>query len=213
MLLVKESNFRYSEINLTQHKSKDICLYGYFQSYKYFNNNFKIICRIIGIDDIKKNVIIKSPISNDYLSSAVSIHFRLGDYKKIQNYHPIMTFEYYKNALTFIKTKDPEIKDILFFCEEEDILDVYDTINKLKTEFTDCSFIKASNTMSDWEQMTLMSCCKHNIIANSSFSWWAAYLNTTPNKMVCYPSLWFGEVAGHDTSDLCPDEWHKIYVL
>ena len=74
-------------------------------------------------------------------------------------------------------------------------------------------FIRASNDLSDWEQMILMSCCRDNIIANSSFSWWAAHFNTNPDKIVCYPAIWFGEVAGHDTRDLCPNEWHKIHVL
>jgi hypothetical protein len=53
-----------------------------------------------------------------------------------------------------------------------------------------------------------MSCCNYNIIANSSFSWWGAYLNTNPNKIVCYPKTWF--VNNTDTSDLCPLEWKKI---
>ena len=66
------------------------------------------------------------------------------------------------------------------------------------------------NTLADWEQMLLMSCCRHNIIANSSYSWWAAYLNTNPDKIVCYPSAWFGPTIGHDTSDLCPPEWKQF---
>ncbi|MFM8313149.1 MAG: alpha-1,2-fucosyltransferase [Deltaproteobacteria bacterium] len=60
--------------------------------------------------------------------------------------------------------------------------------------------------------MLLMSVCKDNIIANSSFSWWGAYFNSNPNKIVTYPSKWFGPIAGHDTRDLCPPEWNKINV-
>jgi len=56
-----------------------------------------------------------------------------------------------------------------------------------------------------------MSCCQHNIIANSSFSWWAAYFNTNPNKIICYPEKWFGpQLSQHNTKDLFPPSWHKI---
>ena len=215
MLLIKEANFRYNPLNLFIDQGKDICIYGYFQSYKYFDNNFEFICRLIAMDEIKKNVIKNANSSEDYLNNTISLHFRIGDYKKIQHYHPIMTLEYYTNALSLIKNKSnkTESKDVLYFCEEEDILDVSEIINKLKNKFTDFTFTKASSTLSDWEQMVLMSCCKDNIIANSSFSWWGAHFNTNPDKIVCYPAVWFGEAVGHDTRDLCPPGWNKIHVL
>jgi hypothetical protein len=104
------------------------------------------------------------------------------------------------------------ITDILFFCEDDDINDVMETINKLKIALPNMHFIRASNLLKDWEQLLLMSCCKHNIIANSSYSWWGAYLNTNPNKIICYPSIWFGQQVGLNTCDLCPQEWNKIDV-
>ena len=215
MLVVKETGFTYNPLNLLQYQGQNICLHGYFQSYKYFAHNYQVICRMIGLEEIKTNVIAKTNISKDYLDATISIHFRLGDYKKIQHYHPIMKLEYYANALSLITniSDETEIKNVLYFCEEEDLLDVSEIINKVKNHYPNFTFIKASNSLSDWEQMILMSCCKHNIIANSSFSWWAAYFNTNPNKIVCYPALWFGEVAGIDIKDLCPNEWHKIHVL
>jgi hypothetical protein len=85
-------------------------------------------------------------------------------------------------------------------------------INKLQTDFPEYVFIRGQNTLADWEQLLLMSCCQHNIIANSSFSWWAAYFNLNTEKIVCYPSVWFGPNANLDTKDLCPDKWVKINI-
>ena len=55
-----------------------------------------------------------------------------------------------------------------------------------------------------------MSLCEHNIIANSTFSWWGAYFNTNVNKIVCYPSLWFGKNCNNNVKDLFPEKWIKI---
>ena len=79
---------------------------------------------------------------------------------------------------------------------------------KLSSEFPDIRFLKAHDALDDWEQMLLMSLCKTNIIANSTFSWWSAYFNSHPDKRVYYPSNWFGpSLAMHDTRDLCPKDW------
>ena len=215
MVVVKEKNFTYNFIDLQKYNNPEqysICLQGYFQSYKYFSENFYTICRMIGLEEIKKSIINKTGFTKDTLNDTTSIHFRLGDYKKIQQYHPIMTYEYYKRSLGLLLLKEPTRQNILYFCEEEDIEDVNDTITKLKTDFPILNFIRASNDLCDWEQMILMSCCRDNIIANSSFSWWAAYFNMNPYKIVYYPALWFGEAAEHDIKDLCPLEWNKIVV-
>ena len=212
MTLIKENGFNYNYLNLNKYKKDNVCLYGYFQSHKYFFENFHTICKMIGLEEIKKTVVEKSGLTQDVLNDTISLHFRLGDYKKAQHYHPIMTYEYYKKSLNLLKLKEPSRKNVLYFCEEEDIEDVNETINKLKDDFCGLNFIKASNDLSDWEQMILMSCCRDNIIANSSFSWWGAHFNTNPYKTVYYPSVWFGQAAGHDTRDLCPIEWVKIAV-
>ena len=212
MVLVREKSFEYTPINLLNYQGQNICLCGYFQSYKYFENNFNIICRMINSREIKQNIILESNLTQNYLDNTISIHFRLGDYKKIQQHHPIMTIKYYINAISYIQTKYHYIQNILYFCEEniDDIEDVNNTILKLQIEFPHITFIRASIDLSDWKQMILMSCCKHNVIANSSFSWWGAYLNTNPNKIVCYPSIWFGDATQHNTVDLFPKEWNKI---
>lgn len=209
-VVIRETGFTFndiiSEINNNKITNINTCLYGYFQSYKYFQNNFEIIYRLLDIQKQKETVIKSYNILN--LENTVSMHFRIGDYKLFPTIYPIMSYEYYEKALSYIQENNFIFLRILFFCEDEDLEDVNIIIEKLKKKFPDNFFNRASSSLKDWEQMLLMSCCKHNIIANSSFSWWGAYLNSNPGKIVCYPETWF--VNNTDTKDLCPLEWIKI---
>jgi hypothetical protein len=214
--IIKETEFGFTEIPLTNFINKNVCLHGYFQSYKYFQSTYATIYRLLNIDSHKDTIKNKNTslgVDIDY-NNTISIHFRLGDYAKMQHIHPIIPYKYYQNALTYIveNAKDTKYNRVLFFCEEDDLSDVTITINKLKEYFKQITFERGSSELKDWEQMLLMSCCKYNIIANSSFSWWGAYLNTNIDKVVCYPSLWFGPSMSHNTSDLFPDEWVKIQI-
>jgi hypothetical protein len=210
--VIREKNFTFNELPVNEMLNHDTLIFGYFQSYKYFHDNYEIICRIIDLNNSKTNLLNKLNLSNDYLKNCVSMHFRLGDYKKIQHLHPLATYEYYVNSLNFIKNKSGDSYNILYFCEDVDIDDVMNTIYTLEKIFPDYKFIRGDNKLEDWEQMLLMSLCHHNIIANSSFSWWGAYFNNWSDKIVCYPSVWFGPSANNDTKDLCPPEWNKIVV-
>jgi hypothetical protein len=212
VLIIREKEFAFNELPINKMLGNDVLISGYFQSYKYFHDNYEIICRIIDLNNSKTNLLNKLNLSNGYLKNCVSMHFRLGDYKKIQYFHPLATYEYYVNSLNFIRSKSNESYNILYFCEDVDIDDVMKTIYRLEKIFPDYKFIRGDNKLEDWEQMLLMSFCHHNIIANSSFSWWGAYFNNCSDKIVCYPSLWFGPTANIDTKDLCPPEWNKIYV-
>lgn len=206
-LIVKEQAFHYTKI---PHFGPQIIMFvGYYQSYKYFSHNFETIQRLIRLDNQKNNI--KKSYIHDY-DNLVSMHFRLGDYKFIQNYHPIATYEYYRNSIQYIlySTQQSSLK-ILYFCEENDNDAVLVTINKLRETFPSCHFIKTSDIIEDWIQMLMMSCCKHNIIANSSFSWWGAYFNSHTDKIVCYPSRWFGpDAIKNNTMDLFPEHWNMI---
>jgi hypothetical protein len=199
----RESEFSYDSIpNHTQHTK----LFGYFQSDKYFKNYYPEICNLIGIEEMKVTLIPKIKVD---LNNTISMHFRLGDYKNIQHCHPIIPYEYYEKALLHIQQFHPLQFTIIYFCEDGDIHIVEETIHKLKQKFS-YNFIRGDNTLQDWEQMLYMSLCSHNIIANSTFSWWGAYFNNK-DKVVCYPSIWFGpHLANHNTKDLCPDDWIKI---
>jgi hypothetical protein len=214
METIRENGFRYNDIPISNLSNKNILLHGYFQSYKYFDENYKTICKIIKLDEMKEKIFIKYNLNQDYLNNTISMHFRLGDYKKVSDFHPIMEYEYYKKSLSHIKniTDGNHDLNVLFFCEDEDIETVMKTIDKLQNDFPNYTFERKYSHLEDWEQMLLMSLCFHNIIANSSFSWWSAYFNSNVDKIVCYPSVWFGEKANIDTSDLCPKQWKKIKV-
>jgi hypothetical protein len=165
---------------------------------------------MIEIDKQKNDVMQKYPslISND----SISMHFRLGDYKKLPDWHPILTIDYYLKSLEGILNKiRGKNVTVYFFCENEDIDYVSDMICLLYQHTCKenhlCSFKRISGDIPDWEQLLIMSNCCHNIIANSTFSLWAAYLNTNENKIVYYPKTWFGYRNQSDTSDMFPEEW------
>jgi hypothetical protein len=208
-VIIRENGFTFkdiiSEIN-NKKNNNNICLYGYFQSYKYFQNNNELICRLLNIEKQKETV--SKTITDFHLQNTVSMHFRIGDYKFLPNVYSILTYEYYEKALEYIQNQNFIFLHILFFCEDEDLEDVNIIIEQLKLKFPNNSFSRVQNTLKDWGQMLLMSCCNYNIIANSSFSWWGAYLNSISDKIVCYPENWF--VNNTDTKDLCPLEWIKI---
>jgi hypothetical protein len=210
--LLREKGFEYEEIMSIPNEDNAI-LYGYFQSYKYFEDTFTSICRLISLDKQKAQLVADYP--NNY-SNIISMHFRLGDYKNLPNSHPVLPYEYYLNSLHFLlnATKRDDW-NVLYFCEKEDNEEVFKTINALKLEFPKLVFVKQDDSVEDWKQMLMMSICAHNIIANSTFSWWGAYFNTTPSKIVCYPELWFGPALKdtNNTKDLFPNEWTKTQFL
>jgi hypothetical protein len=208
---LKERGFGYNELLILQNiEQQNVSLYGYFQSYKYFDSNYETLCKIIRLDN-QKNKIKQKYLHAYDCAQLISMHFRLGDYKMLPDYHPIMTYKYYFNCIQHIisTTNNPELH-ILYFCEKDDNTVVHKTIKMLSVAFPVCKFIKAVDTITDWEQLLMMSCCHHNIIANSTFSWWGAYFNRYGDKIVCYPSVWFGPKNPVSTADLFPMSWNKI---
>jgi hypothetical protein len=195
-----EKMFSYNDIPT---HTQDTKLFGYFQSDKYFKNYYSEIYKLIGIEDMKTALKIKVDLNT------ISMHFRIGDYKYIQQCHPIVSYSYYEKALKHIQSIYSTSFTVIYFCEDEDIDNVEEIIHKLKQKFS-YNFIRGDNILQDWEQMLYMSLCEHNIIANSSFSWWGAYFNTNKDKIVCYPSVWFGPQLPNNTCDLFPDGWIKI---
>ena len=78
----------------------------------------------------------------------------------------------------------------------------------MRDRFPEIEFRGCDTEIEDWQQMLLMSLCSHNILANSTFSWWGAYLNTDPEKVVVYPGKWIN--THRDLNDLFPSDWIKI---
>jgi hypothetical protein len=208
--IFRENGFEYENLPINKY---GILFYGYFQSYKYFYENEKRIFLLLQLKARQESIKTKhSGLFND--CHTISMHFRLGDYKHLQHFHPIMPYEYYKSALNYIIQKRQGVENIrvLYFCEEEDNEEVLNTILRLQKEYSLVEFQKVDDKIVDWEQMLIMSCCNDNIIANSSFSWWGGYFNRFTEKIVCYPSKWFGPANVVNTKDLFPETWSKIIM-
>jgi hypothetical protein len=208
---VSEKNFSYNALPNIQ--AENILLFGYFQSYKYFENHAKSIIKLIRLEEQKSSVKNKYKDIYEY-DHCISIHFRRGDYKTLQDCHPLLTYEYYNHALKHILSSNTESSSIchaLIFCEKNDVSDILPMIEEFKKTFSGIAFKIIDFNISDWEQLLLMSACRHNIIANSSYSWWGAYFNTNPGKIVCYPSKWFGpKLKDNSIKDMCPTFWKKV---
>jgi len=210
LTVFKENGFQYNDIPLQQLMGQDTILYGYFQSHKYFDSTFPTIYRMLNIQEQKINVAYSLGDIALELDKTISVHFRLGDYKFLSHVYPILELSYYEKAMNEIG-KDLKF-NVIYFCEDNDLIDVLKIVNSLKERFLKCNFMRCPQHLKDWEQLLLMSSCRHNIIANSTFSWWGAYLNTHEDKIVCYPNTWFKESIGHNTQNLCPDEWLRILL-
>lgn len=204
-----EPHFNYKPLPAS---TNSVMYVGYFQSEKYFIETYDQICRFIKLSESKEQV--RDKWGNSHLMPGkinISLHFRLGDYKNIQDCHPLATDAYYIHTLQHIIS---ELKtnnlNVVCFYEKADESTVFERIGRMRTHFP-VDFTHASHEMADWEQVLLMSLCDHNIIANSSFSWWGAYFNHNPDKIVTYPAVWFGSKMSHlNTSDLCPSNWVKV---
>lgn len=184
--------------------STNTYLDGSWQSEKYFSDIKDIIKQefIFKNEPDKKNKQLIDKISH---TSSVSIHIRRGDYvtdKKTNQFHGICDLNYYHSAIKYIISK---IKKPFFFVFSDDLLW---TRKNLHLKFP-CIYVDHNTGKKDYEDMRLMSECKHNIIANSTFSWWGAWLNRNPKKIVITPKEWFKEET-FNPKDLIPKLWLKF---
>ena len=200
----EEPYFHYKEIPNNKKLIK-----GYFQSPKYFHHNKDKILEILKIDKYKNK--------NKLDFKAIAVHLRFGDMSFNQGNHIILTPFYFINAIKKMKELVLNWKDYSFviFAEknDNDLIDDYIEIinNNLEEPITFIKFYELYSNTKDYEELFYMNSCEHFIIANSSYSWFAAYLNDNNNKQVLYPCQWFGINQCHNiTNDLFMDNWIKI---
>lgn len=167
---------------------------GYYQNEKYFKEYRNEILKLYEIDVITKKYLLEK-YSTVIFENSCSIHVRRGNYVDRQDFHPLQTIEYYKEAISIIG------EETLFLIFSDDINWCKVNLNFIKNKI----FISGNL---DYQDLYLMSMCNHNIIANSSFSWWGAWLNNHTNKKVVYPSRWFNFSA--DTSEIGGENWIKL---
>jgi len=198
--VIKESGNTFDQTVINA--PKDAYLMGYWQSERYFKPAESII---------RQDLTLKEPQGEKYqdlldritLSNSVSVHIRRGDYlleKNLRLFHPC-TSDYYLKAEALIseKVSSPEL-----FIFSDDIEWV-----KQNIPFRFPATFVSDGSLADYQELMLMSACKHNIIANSTFSWWGAWLNNNPQKIVITPKKWFIDPAT-DEKDLIPPTWVKI---
>lgn len=175
-------NFHFSKHNFSA--DQNYYLDGYWQSEKYFA-------------DIKHEIINSffwPAIEDLNFENSCSIHVRRGDYLNTQHIHPVQSIDYYNKALDIIQPKG----NIFVFSDDIEWC-------KYNIAFKKTIFMKNNSNIYDLRAMSL---CTDNIISNSSFSWWGAWLNKNKNKKVIYPQNWFSDNT--NDSDINPTNWTAI---
>ncbi|MEJ0054748.1 MAG: alpha-1,2-fucosyltransferase [Bacteroidota bacterium] len=196
-------NFNDKYLHLTHHA----VVTGYFQSQKYFdhireeivndfNINQSLSSRNLGyLETIKK-------------SESVSLHIRRGDYasnQATQEKHGVLPSSYYMAAIKIVNNK---IMNAEYFVFTDDVSWVKENLGAVLNQFT---IVEGNSSENAWQDLFLMSQCRHAITANSSFSWWGAWLNKNPAKLVIAPEAWCADPQlNAQMGDVVPENWIKI---
>ncbi len=177
----------------------DKVLSGYFQTEKYFTDIEEVLREKIkfkGKDDERVAKMVKEMKSCE----SVSVHMRLKDYQDLKStYGSICTKEYYKKAFEYINNQVSAPRFFLFSDDIDQAMTLFEGMR--------CIPVNMNKNEKSYLDMYLMSQCKYNIIANSSFSWWGAWLNSYTDKIVVAPRRW---INTSDTPDICPSEWIRL---
>jgi len=183
---------------------KKVFLKGGWQSEKYF----KLYAKEIRNNLHLKNALVERVIEKANalkIENSVAVHVRRGDYlrkKIIYEWHGVMEKDYYAKAFEALDSKTKNLK-VYYFTDDAD------WVLKNLLPLQKGEIVSGNITQTHYEDLYLMSHCRNNIIANSSFSWWGAWLNSYPGKIVMAPKKWFDK-GFKDTQDVIPSEWIKI---
>lgn len=178
---------------------------GYWQSEKYFAEI---------ADTLREEFTPALPLSARASALAaeiagrdsISVHVRRGDYVQeegVREIHGVCRLEYYQES---VRRLAETVSDPHCYVFSDDPAWVE---NNLQLDVP-CTFVAPESAGGEVVDLHLMSRCRHHVIANSSFSWWAAWLNPSPHKRVLAPARWFAQAAGRDTRDLLPPAWEKV---
>ncbi len=198
---------RESDLGTSYHQQllskTDSYFVGFWQTEKYFSSVESLL---------RKELSFKTELSGrcreiaDVIrtTNSVSLHVRRGDYQKArraESFGTVCTLDYYRKAIDLICSK---VANPTFFIFSDDMIWVKENLKIDNAYYVDFNTHKES-----YRDMQLMSLCNHNIIANSSFSWWGAWLNPNPDKIVVAPNIWF---RGAEMPDIVPESWTKIEI-
>lgn len=180
---------------------------GYFVGYWQSERHFDDVAPLIRLEFTPKQPLAGSNLEVARViaaRNAVSLHVRRGDYisdPKVTILHGVCSLDYYRAAVAHVAARVDK-PEFFVFTDDPDW-----TRANLKLDFP--AYLVTQNRDAPVEDLRLMTLCRHHIVANSSFSWWGAWLGEKPGQIVCAPQRWFGAYP-HDTSDLVPDRWTRL---
>ncbi len=183
--------------------NKPCYIKGFFQSEKYFKNIREDLLKDFSLN-VDLNEQNKKMLEKIQSTNSVSIHFRRGDYtkKRVADKYGSCSVEYYKNAVEYISNNNEKTITLFIFSDDIDWVR-----NNVKF---DCEtfYVDINSAKQGYFDLELMKNCKHNIIANSSFSWWGAWLNENESKIVVAPKWWMKDIdTTRENIDIIPEGW------
>ncbi len=190
--LVQEQKHSFNEIPKYECQKMNVIFSGYWQSHKY-------------LDDYRKEILLAFNIPWTLMENTCGVHIRRGDYLKYPTKHPVITKEYLDRAIYQIIDEGADM--LIFFSDDMEWASDYAAMMPHKIRYT------ISTERDPIKDLSLLSSCNHQIISNSTFGWFGAWLNQAENKVVITPheDVWFGPDNRHlDVSDLLPKSWHRI---
>ena len=205
--ILREKHFEFDPEIVVLRPSTSLHLIGYWQTEKYFQ---------AVADHIRSDLQFTSPpdknnqrmLDEINAVTAVSVHFRRGDYiteKHTAAYHGTPSEDYYRRAVAMMLARVPDAHLLVFSDEPQWVKDNFKPDAPMKV-------VDINPPESPAADLRLMSACKHHILANSSFSWWGAWLNAHSEKIVIAPNRWF-QAAKSNTVDLLPSGWLAIEAV